>query len=144
MVASIDITFCEDQDPAVILGVLRKAGWQFGDEGVEYEIYADVSDVGINQQTAALSESAKVVATFGEALRGGKKVSVQLSWPAVVHAYCTFFALNDVRILFFVGPPLQEGCGRFTDFSKLLSRIVCPLHEAGCTIFTVTCTDHFD
>ena len=144
MISSIDIIFCEDQSPTVILAALQKAGWQFGDDAIEYELYADVNDVGLNQYTAPLSELARVTEAFGEALRRGEKASVHLSWPDVVSVDCTFFSLNDLHILFFVGPRLQEGCGRFTDFSRLLRRIVCPLEEAGCTVFSLICTDHFD
>ena len=144
MISSIDIIFCEDQSPPVILAALQTAGWQFGDDCIEYETYPDVNDVGLNQYTAPLSELARVTETFSEALRRGEKASVQLSWPNVVYVDCTFFSLNELHILFFVGPRLQEGCGRFTDFSLLLSRIVCPLYEAGCKVFTLTCTDHLD
>lgn len=144
MITTINLTFCEGQSLTLLLPVLQKAGWHFGDNAINYNIFSSVSDTHRKETTAPISELLSVSEALDDALKRGKKASISLFWSDTIDGYCTFFSPSELNIGFFARQPVLESCGRFTDFSWLLSRIVCPLHNAGCAVLTAKCIDDFD
>lgn len=142
MNSSVDIKFHLAIRVTDIVNCLLKAGWCFPDGSIVYEHYRSIEDIG-DWQEAPQQQLQQVQLLLEEKMENGETVAISLGWRDIdVVIKLIFNSTTDLTLFLPGSKPLLANCKRFTDFSWLLSRVLCPLIENKYIVLEVECLDN--
>ena len=138
IVSSIDVTLFDAPAPSQTLDILHDAGWQFWEGRVSYQHFIEYIEA--DWSYAEPGEWENTQRLLDAKCSEGQKIAIQQQWrDEDEEVIFTFYSRDVVHVL--LSGFSHRICGRFSDFSWYLDRILCPLDKAQYTILEVTCND---
>jgi hypothetical protein len=140
-VTSVEVEFWQKVPPSTSLAALRLANWALSTESIIYEHYTDEMDIGAPDHTESISDEQAFCVEADRLTANGETVIVSL-WLGGSDVDASFFLCpSRIRATFYGTRPRLVACSRYTDFTWLLERIVCPLRASGLQVKRVRCED---
>jgi hypothetical protein len=144
--SSLDVILWKAESIGDVIPVLHAAGWKFWPGQIQYRCYVEVGDDEIS--AVAPSESwQELVPLWDEQCRNSRIVWIDYQWQDEDDKtmYILFSRepenLQLLRVQCLLFPSWAKLCGRVTDWSWYLSRIVCPMQQSDLGVLHVVCDD---
>jgi hypothetical protein len=141
IVSLIEIEFWKSEPPSGYLAALSSANWALSKDSIIYEHYTDEMDIGAADHTESVGDEKAFYLEADRLTAKGETVIVTL-WLGGSEVDARFFlSRSRVQAAFYGTRPRLKACPRYTDFTWLFDRIVCPIRSAGLQLKMVRCED---
>ncbi len=145
MIASIKIKFTKAYEFSKLITSIQSAGWIFSDKNVKYQFYRYPSQMLKEYITASEDNWPEIMEVLNKQATKKHIIDLILRWNTNnVFGYFIFSQPDEFTINFFGSQPGLDMCSKFTDYSWILSRIICPLVSEKYSIFQIICEDYND
>jgi hypothetical protein len=124
-----------------IVLLLTSAGWGFGNRTVCFQHQVELEPME-DDLTASISELPRVLEQLDRWEEAGEYVEISLYWHEdEQHLRLVGHRQGNIALFFDGTRPTLACAPRYTDFSLVLTRVLCPLYSAGCNIRSIVCSD---